>query len=87
MTKGGEKTPKVGLKNFFITKISKTFDFMGQKSKKNVRFSVLLYGITPLPLHFSGTLYYCTAAVEYSIILRVPMLLNKFLFYCVFLTF
>ena len=37
------------LKNVFITKLSKTFDFFGQKSKKKIImfFSVLLYGITP----------------------------------------
>ena len=40
------------LKNVFITKISKTFDFFGKKSFKKIVifFLVLLYGITPMPL-------------------------------------
>ena len=46
--KSGQNWQKFCQKNVFITKISKTFDFFGQKSKKNVMFfSVLLYGITP----------------------------------------
>ena len=43
-----KNTPKFSLKNVFITEISKTFDFFGQKSKKKVVIfcSVLSYGIT-----------------------------------------
>ena len=42
------------LKIVFITKISKTFDFFGQKSKKKIVmfFSVLSYGITLLQINF-----------------------------------
>ena len=48
--KGVKNNQKIVKKMFFSNKISKTFDFFGQKSKKKVVmfFSVLLYGITQL---------------------------------------